>query len=248
MWGFSLIDLVCPQLMTSLSALSVGVVQKGGGAPKPRRGNQQPQSMVTSGAEQLIPITVGTPSGAFVGGTLRLIPTFAPRSRLSQLALQYSQYTVEYSRVAYVAETSTTTSGRLGLAWTFDVPDQDPTEVEQILQISRARSTVLWKNISTTMPSRAPEKRRYAVISSGDYSALSPADQQQYTPASCIFGSESSAQSGLTTGHLVWHYRIRFYNPNATINFSKEPNLFEILSSLPAADDDEEPSEPPATT
>lgn len=186
-----------------------------------RRGRRQPRTVATStvisGSQELAQITVGTPSGTFVGGQIPLIPTFEPGSRLSLAAVQFSQYNIEVSRVSFVSQTSTNSSGRLTLAWTFDPLESNPVSCHQILQISQSRMCPIWKNISTTMPRSSPEKRRFAVIEGPQFAALPTEDKQQYLPATLIFGSDGSAQSGLTVGSLIWHYRIRFYNPNFVI-------------------------------
>jgi hypothetical protein len=171
-------------------------------------------SQVVAGSQELRQITLGTPSGSFLGGQIPLIPTFEPTSRLGVIALLYSQYTIEVSRVSFVSQTTTNTSGRLCLAWTYDTLDADPVNCHQILQISKSRMCPLWKNMSTTMTRGSPEKRRFASIDGPSYVGLTPEDKQIYTPATLIFGSDGSAQSGLTVGSLIWHYRIRFYNPN----------------------------------
>lgn len=174
-------------------------------------------STVVAGTQELAQITLGTPSGSFVGGQIPLLPTFEPGSRLSQVAVQFSQYNVELSRVSFVSQTTTNTSGRLTIAWTFDPLESNPVTCHQILQVSQSRMTPVWKNISTTMPRGSPEKRRFAVIEGPAFAALPSEDKQQYLPATLVFGSDGSAQSGLIVGSLIWHYRIRFFNPNFVI-------------------------------
>lgn len=178
---------------------------------------QSQRSTVISGSQELAQISVGTPSGTFVGGQIPLIPTFEPGSRLSLAAVQFSQYSIELSRVSYVSQTTTNSSGRLTLAWTFDPLESNPVSCHQILQISQSRMVPVWKNVSTTMPRNSPEKRRFAVIEGPQFAALPTEDKQQYLPATLIFGSDGSAQSGLIVGSLIWHYRIRFYNPNFVV-------------------------------
>jgi hypothetical protein len=183
-------------------------------AVKSRRSRGPAPGYVATGQQELLQITLGTPSGTFVGGQIPLIPTFEPTSRLGVLALQYSQYSIEGSRVSYVPQTTTGTSGRLALAWTFDTVDADPVNTHQVLQVSQAKSSALWKNFSTKMKRNSPEKRRFAVIDAATFTGLTSQDKQIYTPGTLIYGSDGSAQSGLTVGSLIWHYRIRFYNPN----------------------------------
>lgn len=67
------------------------------------------------------------------------------------------------------------------------------------------------------MPRLSPEKRRFAVLEGPQFVALPTEDKQQYLPATLVFGTDGSAQSGLTVGSLIWHYRIRFYNPNFVV-------------------------------
>jgi hypothetical protein len=172
---------------------------------------------VVSGSQELQQIILGTPSGTFVGGQIPLIPTLEPGSRLSRLAIQYSQYNIEMSRVTFVSQTTTNTSGRVSFAWTFDPLESNPTSIHTILQVSGSRMAPVWKNMSTTMPRFSPEKRRFAVIEGPQFVALPVEDKQQYLPATIIFGSDGSAQSGLTVGSLIWHYRIRFFNPNLVV-------------------------------
>lgn len=180
--------------------------------------NNNAGGVVVSGTQELAQITLGTPSGTFVGGQVPLIPTFEPNSRLSLIAVQYSQYAIEHSRVQFVTQANTNTSGRVVMAWTFDPLESTPVSAHQILQVSASRMSPVWRNITTAMPRRSPEKRRFAVIEGPQFAALPVEDKQQYLPATLVFGSDGSAQSGLTVGSLVWHYRIRFFNPNFVIS------------------------------
>lgn len=190
------------------------------------RGNNR--GVVVQGKQELAQITLGTPSGTFVGGQLPLIPTFEPGSRLSNLAVQYSQYSILVSRVEFVSQTTTNTSGRLTLAWTFDPLESTPVSCHQILQVSASRMTPVWRNITTAMPRRSPEKRRFAVIEGPQFDALSPVDKQIYLPATLVFGSDGSAQSGLVVGSLIWHYKIIFFNPNFVIGASTSTTFATI--------------------
>jgi len=217
-----------------------------------RNKNRMPNSaaFVTSGQQELTQLTIGTPSGTFVGAQIPLIPTFEPTSRLGVLALQFSQYSIIGSSVQFVSQTTTSTSGRLALAWTFDTIDSDPVNVHQILQISRAKTGVLWKNHSSKMSRNSPEKRRFPVIDSALYVNLSSQDKQIYTPASIIYGTDGSAQSGLLVGTLIWHYKIAFYNPNVQTGVVGFRNLmtFSVVPSpamlnAPASLVDEEEQE-----
>jgi hypothetical protein len=188
--------------------------------PKRFSRNSRPQSVKplngfrTSGQQELLQISLGTPSGSFVGGQIPLIPTFEPLSRLGVLALQFSQFSILRSRVHFISQTTTNTSGRIALAWTFDTIDADPISVHQILQVSNARTSPVWKNHTSAMKRSSPEKRRFPVIDSALFIGLSSQDKQIYTPASLIYGSDGSAQSGLTVGSLIWEYDIVFFNPN----------------------------------
>lgn len=205
------------------------------------RNSANNRSHVVAGQQELQQIVLGTPSGTFVGGRIPLIPTFEPTSRLGVLALQYSQFSVEASRVSFVSQTTTSTTGRLVLAWTFDSLDADPVNNHQLLQISRAVMTRPWQNISTAMPRNAPEKRRFPVIDGPSFVALEAQDKQIYLPATLVFGSDSSAQSGLTIGTLVWHYRIRFFNPNSPTGVvAPIRNLIDLQREYDAEDHSED--------
>lgn len=103
------------------------------------------------------------------------------------------------------------------MAWTFDPLESTPISIHQILQISANRLSPLWKNITTAMPRGSPDKRRFPVIEGAQFEGLSTVDKKIYLPATLVFGTDGSAQSGLTVGSLIWHYRIRFYNPNLVI-------------------------------
>lgn len=201
-------------------------------------------SALVIGQQELTQITLGTPSGTFVGGQFPLIPTFEPTSRLGVLALQYSQYSIEFSQVQFVSQTTTNTSGRLVLAWTFDTADAGPVNVHQILQISKAKMCPVWKNMTTTMTRNSPEKRRFAVLDAQLYNDLSGEDKQIYTPASIVFGHDGSAQSGLVVGSLIWHYRIRFFNPNVQTGVV----TFATLGNNLGADNQEDQEEVDYTT
>lgn len=183
-----------------------------------RRGRgARARGTTVTGSQELTQITTGTPSGTFVGGQIPLIPTFEPGSRLSRLAVQYSQYQIISSVVTFTSQTTTNTSGRIVMAWTFDPLESNPASCHQILQVAGSRMSALWKNHSTRLPRRSQGKRRYPVVEGPEFTALDTADKLMYLPATLIFGSDGSAQSGLTVGSLIWHYKIEFYNPNLVI-------------------------------
>lgn len=200
----------------------------------PRRSNLNP---ITSGSMELIDVSVA--GATFTGGALRLIPSFQAGSRLDILASQYSQYNIISSVVQYKTVTTTNTSGRVALAWSFDLKDPDPQSVAQIIQTARSRDDVPWKNFQSRCPRRPAEKRRYAYIDSASYVLLSLADQQAYTPASVIFGVDSSQQNGLLVGKLIWHYKIQFFNPNFA-PATTTPNLFHMLKTVSLEDEEYE--------
>jgi hypothetical protein len=197
-------------------------------ASRNRRSRGRSASFLVRGQQELIQITSGTPSGTFVGGQIPLIPTFEPTSRLGVIANLYSQYSIESSRVQFVPQSSTNTSGRLCLAWTFDALDADPVNCHQILQIVRSVMTAQYRGKSTSMPLGSPEKRRFAVIDGPTFLSLTSQDKQIYLPATLIYGSDGSAQSGLLVGSLIWHYRIRFFNANVPTGVPTGGNLLTL--------------------
>lgn len=188
--------------------------------PARRAPRRNMQGHVETGSQELAQITLGTPSGTFVGGQIPLIPTFEPGSRLSLLAVQYSQYAMVSSVVKFHTQTTTNTSGRLVMAWTFDPLESTPVSCHQLLQIAGAKTTPLWRDISTRMTRRSPDKRRFPVIEGPQFTALDTVDKLMYLPATLVFGTDGSAQSGLIVGSLVWHYKITFFNPNFVIGAS----------------------------
>jgi len=103
------------------------------------------------------------------------------------------------------------------MGWTFDALQNAPTSVHQIIQMAASRVSSVWKDGSSAMTKSSPEKRKYAVIDAPAYRLLSDVDKQIYLPATFQFGTDESAQSGLLVGTLIWHYRIRFFNPNAVM-------------------------------
>jgi len=183
------------------------------------------------GKQEILAVKLGN-AGTFSGNQLQLIPTFEPKSRLGLIALQYSQYVIERSVVSYSTGTSTSTSGRVTLGWTFDAMQEAPTTIHQILQMSASRVSSVWKNVSSSMPARSPEKRRYAVLSADLFKTLSNADKQIYLPATLQVATDESAQSGLLVGTLMWSYSIRFFGPNAPI-----AETFETLLTAPTPSD-----------
>lgn len=206
-----------------------------------RRGRRvaRAQSHLASGQQELVQLTTGTPSGTFVGGQIPLIPTFEPTSRLGVLALQYSQFEIVTSRVTYNSYTTTNTGGRVAMGFTYDTVDPDPVSCAQIIQIARSKNGVLWRNLTVSSPGRNSEKRRYAVISSQAFVDLDSQDKQIYTPASLFWGTDLSPSSGLFVGSLVWHYSIRFFNPNV-LTGSVDGTAPNILTMVPRKDDDDD--------
>lgn len=215
--------------------------------PRKKRSGAATRFHLATGQQELLQLTLGTPSGTFVGAQIPLIPTFEPASRLGQLALQYSQYSIEKSVVRFVSQTTTNSSGRVILAWTFDALDSNPTSIHQIFQIAQSRITPVWRNTSTRMSRGSPEKRRFPVIDAASFTGLSSADKQMYVPATLVYGTDGSAQSGLIIGSLVWHYVIRFYNPNVQTlpdGLASSNTLSTIAEHPPVSpphDDDESP-------
>jgi len=210
-------------------------------ARKPRS-NPRYQSTVAhvdSGHLELIQLSLGT-SGAFVGGQIPLIPTFEPTSRLGVLALQYSQYQILSSRVEFKSYTSTNTTGRIALAFTYDTVDPDPVSCPQIIQISKSRNGVVRNNLTVSSPGRNSEKRKYAVIAGPTFASLTSVDKQIYTPATVVYGTDLSAQSGLFIGSLIWHYRIAFFNPNVLTGSvsSVRRNILTIQAEQDQAEDE----------
>jgi hypothetical protein len=211
----------------------------------PRRKGRAPGSAshLVEATQELMQLTLGTPSGTFVGGQIPLIPTFEPTSRLGVIALLYSQYTIERSTVSFVSQTSTTTSGRLCLSWTFDALDADPVNMHQILQNSHMSTGVVFRNRTTTMPRNSPEKRRYAVIDGPSFTALSSPDKQIYLPATLVWGTDGSAQSGLLVGSLIWRFRIRFHNPQVPTGVVNFRTILDANDDTDNSEDESFPSQ-----
>jgi hypothetical protein len=108
-----------------------------GGRGGSRRRNQRrapnKSSTILTGAQELSLLITPTPSGSTLTAKHDLIPTFESGSRLSRAAVQFSQYNIISSVVTYEPHCTTTTSGRMAMAWTFDPLESAPVSVRQIL-------------------------------------------------------------------------------------------------------------------
>jgi len=150
------------------------------------------------------------------------------------MALLYSQFAIEHSSFRFVAACPTTFSGRISMAWSFDTADPKPSSTHQMWQQAGAVSTSPWRGITTTLPRRSNEKRRFPVLGSAAWIALSPSDRQIYTPATLNFALDNTAQNGNLLGSLIWNYRIRFFNANI---LAQPENPVTILSLLQEQED-----------
>jgi len=151
------------------------------------------------------------------------------------MALLYSQYAIEFSSFRFVSAAPTTFSGRITMAWNFDTSDPKPTTTHQMWQQTGAVSTSPWRGITTTLPRNSGDKRRFPVLGSAAWIALSPADRQIYTPATLNFALDNTVQNGNLFGSLIWSYRIRFFNANI---LAQPENPVTILTLLADAEDE----------
>jgi len=141
-------------------------------------------------------------------------------------------------------------NGRIAMAYAFDARDQQPSDVTDIIQMSKSVYGTLWRRHTARLPTRSCEKRRYATIAPAALAGLSPADQQIYVPAILVWGSDSST-NGLTTGSIIWHYKIKFYNSNMpNLDIATSSGLLKDYDWQIEEDDDEDetvaqPSKPP---
>ena len=201
------------------------------------------QSILLRGTQRISGIT-GTTNDTFAG--FPVIPTFAIGTRLAQIASTFSQFSIVSSTFRYVPKCSTTTAGRIAGTFLFDTRDQPPDSIDDMLQMTRVRVGQLWRQHRFRLPRRSAEKRRYPTISSSALLALSPVEQQEFVPATFIYGS-TSPQNGIALGDIVWHYSIRFFNPTLSeLDPSGVSSLFQTLrldhynDSSSVEDDDED--------
>ena len=209
----------------------------------PGRRNRASNNCVVSGHEEMDLVVTG--SSAFSGGVIPLLPSTNTTSRLSQLSLCFSQFSIVRSSFTYVPQVGSNINGRIAMAFAFDTRDQQPDDLLTIIQMSKSVYGTLWRKHTCVMPPRSSEKRRYATITPNALISLTPAEQQIYVPATLVFGTDSST-NGLAVGSIIWNYTIKFYNPNMpTLDISTSTGL---LANFKVESDDESEGESQPST
>lgn len=165
--------------------------------------------------------------GAFFTGSFPLIPTFP--TWLANVADLYSKFRWVFCHVVYIPKCPTTTSGAVVMAFNYDRNDALPAGRQQLSQTHKAINFPPYAGfdgasfmngggkgdsaIYLTLDTSKLDKPWYPTMSLATFTALAVIDQNQFCPASLVYGLDSGPAVATPAGDLFMRYAIEFIEP-----------------------------------